>query len=264
MPFSATVLKVLIASPSDVQEERGVIAQALHAWNAANASIRKIVLLPVMWETHAAPQMGVPGQVYINEDVAGDCDLVIGTFWSRLGSETGAASSGTVEEIKRAISQKKPVMLYFSKKNGSLEDVDWEQVEKLKKFKVSVRNQGFQGEYETIYELKEQLTHHLQLALNTLSLSPTIDKIAVAAAEASMNAAAKLNPANRIHFFEKTSNTGFRVCGDTTGMDAELKARGGQLTKTKTGGAEWRFSSKKLTEVATFFGVDPVIRVPML
>ncbi len=262
MPFSATVLKVLIASPSDVQEERGIIAQALHAWNAANASSRKIVLLPVMWETHAAPQMGVPGQVYINEDVAGDCDLLIGTFWSRLGSPTGAGSSGTVEEIRLFLSQKKPVMLYFSKKSGSLEDADWQQIEKLKEFKKSVRNHGFQGEYESVYELKDKLTHHLQLALNSLSLSPTIDKTAVAAAKASMQTA-KLNPANRIYFFEKSSDRGFCVRGDTAGMDADLKARGGQLTTTKVGGKEWRFSNRKLDEVATFLGIEPVIRMPM-
>lgn len=37
MSFSATVLNVLIASPSDVPEEREAITESLYEWNALNS-----------------------------------------------------------------------------------------------------------------------------------------------------------------------------------------------------------------------------------
>jgi hypothetical protein len=66
MPYQATVLKIMIASPSDVSIERGIIREALYEWNAVNSDMRKIVLLPVAWETHSSPEMGEPPQKIIN------------------------------------------------------------------------------------------------------------------------------------------------------------------------------------------------------
>lgn len=52
MAYSAQVLNVLIASPSDVYEERDLITNTIYKWNALNSQDEKIVLLPVRWETH--------------------------------------------------------------------------------------------------------------------------------------------------------------------------------------------------------------------
>jgi hypothetical protein len=41
--------------------------------------------------------------------------LLVGIFWTRIGSPTGEADSGTLEEIERVGNAKKPIMLYFSK-----------------------------------------------------------------------------------------------------------------------------------------------------
>jgi hypothetical protein len=58
MAFDAKVLRVLIASPGDVDEERNVIPEIINDWNAMNSVISKVVLMPVKWETHSAPLMG--------------------------------------------------------------------------------------------------------------------------------------------------------------------------------------------------------------
>lgn len=86
LPFSATVFNVLIASPSDVPEEREAIARSLHEWNSLNSFETGKVLLPVMWESHSVPVMGGRPQAIINEQVVRDCDMLIGAFWTRLGS----------------------------------------------------------------------------------------------------------------------------------------------------------------------------------
>jgi hypothetical protein len=59
MPFNADTYRVLIASPSDLAEEREAATMAINDWNAQHAAAEGIVLLPVKWETHARPETGV-------------------------------------------------------------------------------------------------------------------------------------------------------------------------------------------------------------
>jgi hypothetical protein len=114
MPFDAKVFRVLIASPGDVREERNVIPEIINEWNAVSAEQAKSILMPVKWETHSAPLLGNRSQAIINEQFVKDCDLLVGVFWTRIGTHTGLSVSGTAEEIEQFVAQNKPVMLYFS------------------------------------------------------------------------------------------------------------------------------------------------------
>jgi hypothetical protein len=66
MSFKSETYLVLIASPSDLAEERQVATEAVHDWNAQHAIDEAVTLLPVKWETHAMPQSGVRPQEAIN------------------------------------------------------------------------------------------------------------------------------------------------------------------------------------------------------
>ena len=44
------------------------------------------------------------------------CDILLGMFWTKLGTSTGVAESGTVEEIDQFVAAKKPALLYFSER----------------------------------------------------------------------------------------------------------------------------------------------------
>src|SRR6185295_10136580 len=114
MPFDAKVFSVMIASPSDVESERQIIRDVLSEWNAIHAEVRRTVLLPLGWETHSSPTMGERPQAIINKQVLKNADLLVGVFWTRLGTATGEYPSGTVEEIEEHIASEKPAMLYFS------------------------------------------------------------------------------------------------------------------------------------------------------
>lgn len=116
MSYNAKVYKVFIASPNDVTIERNVIRSVLARWNAINSESQKTVLLPVGWDTHAAPESGKEPQQYINEHLLDKCDILIGVFWSRVGNPTKKYESGTIEEISRHIQERKLAMLYFSQK----------------------------------------------------------------------------------------------------------------------------------------------------
>ena len=72
LPFQATVHRVLIASPSDVVNERKIIPEVLYEWNGLNSAKENIVLLPVKWETHSVPQMGERPQGIVNRQIVDD------------------------------------------------------------------------------------------------------------------------------------------------------------------------------------------------
>jgi len=127
MSFDAKVFKVMIASPSDIIKEREIIREVLSKWNAANSELRGIVLLPVGWETHSTPEMGDHPQKIINKQILKECDLLVGVFWTRIGTSTGDYPSGTVEEIEEHIKTGKPAMIYFSSAEIKPDKLDSDQ-----------------------------------------------------------------------------------------------------------------------------------------
>jgi len=50
MSFKAQTFRVLIASPSDLTEERRAATEAINDWNVQHATAESTVLLPVKWE----------------------------------------------------------------------------------------------------------------------------------------------------------------------------------------------------------------------
>lgn len=166
MSYLANTFNVMIASPGDVASERAIIRDVVYEWNAVHSGSRKIVLLPVGWETHSSPEMGAPAQQLINCQVLNKCDLLVGVFWTRLGTPTEKHLSGTVEEIEEHIASGKPAMLYFSSQPVAMETVDLNQVQKLKEFRQSCQSRGLYQSYDSHAEFKEKFYRHLQLKVN--------------------------------------------------------------------------------------------------
>lgn len=177
MAFDSRVYRILIATPSDVDEERDAITKAIQNWNNLNSFSKKIVLLPVRWETHAAPDYGTRPQEVINRTIVDDCDLLVGCFWTRIGSPTGKEDSGTIEEIKRVSSSGKPVMLYFSKRGKDPSQIDLEQLKKLNEFKESIRNNSLVEEYVSIIDFNDKLARQLEIKVRDLEENKDDDKV---------------------------------------------------------------------------------------
>ncbi|HWA92982.1 MAG TPA: hypothetical protein VG844_00170 [Terracidiphilus sp.] len=168
MAYQATVYRILIASPSDVADERRAIPEIIQQWNRDNSFHLKTVLEAVKWETHCIPEMGDRPQEIVNRQVVRDCDLLVGVFWTKLGSPTGKAESGTVEEIHEFIATGKPTMLYFSKVPAALADVDIEQFKRLQSFKSECQSKGLVSTYETLDEMRDLLRSHLGRTIQKL------------------------------------------------------------------------------------------------
>lgn len=97
-----------------------------------------------------------------------DADILVGILWTRLGTPTGEAESGTVEEIGEFVANGKPVLLYFSSVPFVPDSVDSEQYRRLKEFKESVRSQGLVFDFHSVLELRDLLYRHLNSTVHDL------------------------------------------------------------------------------------------------
>ena len=166
MSHAATVYEVMIASPGDLSTERAIVRELLAEWNIVNSRRSHRVLLPAGWETHAVPEMGDRPQAIINKQVLNNCDLLIGVFWTRIGTPTGDYASGSVEEIEEHIKAGRPTMLYFSSAPVVPESIEPEQYASLQEFKRSCQTRGLYESYADLQEFRTKLYRQLQLKLN--------------------------------------------------------------------------------------------------
>jgi hypothetical protein len=163
----------MIASPGDVQRERDTVREVLDEWNSVNGARRGLMLLPLGWETDVAPEMGDEPQKIINKRILKDADLLVGIFWTRLGTPTREYASGAVEEIEEHLAAGKPAMLYFSSAPAQLDTVDPQQYAALKTFKDSCRSRGVYEIYSDVGDFRRRFAKHLQIVLNAEGFGPS-------------------------------------------------------------------------------------------
>ena len=166
MAYQATVIPIMIASPGDVAEEREVIRTVVHDWNDVNASVSRVMLAAVGWETHSSPELGARPQELINSRLLKDCDLLVGVFWTRLGTPTGKSPSGTVEEIEEHVAAGKPAMIYFSSRPVAPESIDADQYAQVKAIREKWKSKGLIETYENTSDFRHKFAKQLQLCLS--------------------------------------------------------------------------------------------------
>ena len=176
MTFQATVYRILVASPTDVTAERKTIQEIISSWNATYFVKLKALLLPVLWELHAVQEKGGRPQIILNKQIAKDSDILIGVFWTRLGSGTGLLESGTIEVIKEFQKAGKPVMIYFSSVPVIPSSVDQKQYEILTKFMDEGLKLGLVERYDSIPDFQEKLTGKIASKMSEIHKIPE-DKI---------------------------------------------------------------------------------------
>ncbi|WP_128380494.1 DUF4062 domain-containing protein [Streptomyces cavernae] len=115
--FQANVVRVFIASPGDVLLARKAVREAIHHWNVVHSARRKVVMLPVGWETNAGPDSRADTQDVIDRQLLNDCDVLVGLFHTRIGRSTKDSVSGTVHEIDKFRDAGKRAAIYFCSKD---------------------------------------------------------------------------------------------------------------------------------------------------
>jgi hypothetical protein len=194
MPYTARVFNVMIASPGDVQEERKIAREVILEWNAINSDTHKTVLQPIRWETHSTPDMGGRPQKIVTDQLLKQSDLLVAIFWTRFGTPTGEADSGTEEEIREHLKSGKPAMVYFSSAPISPDRIDQGQYQAVVAFKKYCEGQGLLGAYQNTSDFRAKFARELATKLNTheyfknrIENEPgnnTVDHVPVLSAEA--------------------------------------------------------------------------------
>lgn len=148
MARTESVMTIFLASPGDVNEERNRLEDGIADWNRTWARNLGIRLELLRWEQDAYPDIGEDAQDVINRQIPQDYDLFIGLMWSRFGTPTARAGSGTAEEFERALARYRTspkdvsILFYFKDSPIPPSKLDPAQLQKLQEFKEYLKNEG--------------------------------------------------------------------------------------------------------------------------
>jgi hypothetical protein len=189
-------IKVFIASPSEVAEERDVVTYVVTELSRTLGTPFDIELEAIRWETHAWPDVGVDAQDVINHEIR-DYDIFVGVMWKKFGSPTKRAESGTGEEFQRAYKffkkhNKPKIMFYFCKRPFYSTRVDeLKQFGKVVEFRQALEKlEVLYWEYDSPLEFERRLREHLiRQILDVRSLVKKASKVAT-----------KSNSKNRVRY----------------------------------------------------------------
>ena len=91
-------------------------------------------------------------------------------FWGRVGTRTPRSTSGTVEELNRAIDRNKRtgkphIMCYFKREGIDPLSIDLEQLKHVQQIHKTLRKSGLIFEFKTIRDFEKKLKDDIILWL---------------------------------------------------------------------------------------------------
>lgn len=162
------ILRIVIASPGDVQPERDVLPSVIEEVNRYIAD-RGLNLVLTRWETDTHPGFHAEGPQGLIDPILKitDCDLLIGIFWKRFGTPTADGRTGTEHELRVAYETwqsvgRPQIFVYFNQKsytpNSRAETEQWGQVIE---FKEKFPKDGLWWAYKGKAEFERLVRNHL-------------------------------------------------------------------------------------------------------
>lgn len=170
MPVAKTLFTVLLSSPSDVESERKIVSNIIDEINEIHKNSRFGMILKT-WDKDVSPSIIMEtGQNLVDLEFNYEqADLLIGVFYKKLGTPVLDSESGTVHEIKNAISSyiKKAspdIKLYFKRVNVLLSDASQKEIEQYNKL-INKKNEymkiGIVQEFNNTREFENKCRKHL-------------------------------------------------------------------------------------------------------
>lgn len=148
MAKQITHISIFLASPSDLGEERIAVKNVVDELNSITRQTLNVHLDLLTWENSTYPSVGIDAQDVINSQIGDDYDIFIGMMWKKFGTPTSRAGSGTEEEFNRAYDKfvqtkgSTKIMIYFSAKPVQLDEIDVDELAKIKHFKKRAQDLG--------------------------------------------------------------------------------------------------------------------------
>lgn len=176
--------RVLFASPGDVARERQEMDSVVDGLNKGEGRQTGFELELLKWKTHSAPSAGRP-QAVISDDF-GEYDVFVGVMWKRIGTPSGAAISGTVEEFDNAYrawqeDATRPVLFYFCQCPFMPETIEEaKQMCMVLEFRhrIESKRQALVWDYPGYEDFPGMIRKHLALRVGRLCEAPRQGKIA--------------------------------------------------------------------------------------
>ncbi|MDX6499419.1 MAG: hypothetical protein QOG23_2679 [Blastocatellia bacterium] len=164
------LLKVFLASPSDVEQERQMVKEVLDAVNRTMGHEKNIHFEIIGWDSDSYPAYGKDAQAIINEQIADmkQFDLFVGMMWNSFGSPTPRSGSGTEEEFRRAVDSLKSsgrpeIMFYFNQQSSNFESAGAaEQKLKVLTFKEEIQKDGLTFDYDGPEDFRSRFQLHIE------------------------------------------------------------------------------------------------------
>jgi len=165
--FVGKVYRIMIGSPSDIEEEVSIAKNIILQWSCLNAETHNIVVLPLHWKENSYPGCGNHPQKMLDNQLVNNSDMLVCIFGSRIGTPTDTSESGSIEEIEEHIKAGKQVMIFFKKSSQDIYSIDKEQFEKIKKFRDEFQSKSLWVEYDDAHEFGELFQQKLSLFINS-------------------------------------------------------------------------------------------------
>jgi hypothetical protein len=181
-------LRIFLASPSDVSEERNRVKKVVDELNEPGGLAEQYnVSIQILDWGHVVANMGMAEHVILNQLRVEQWDIFIGILWTRFGSPTGNKdndtglpfNSGTEEEFKSGYRAWKatgrPHILFYRRSTSpiSLDDIDPDQYAKVRvffdKFKPETGNPGLFTSYGLPSEFESRVRQDLTKILPGIS-----------------------------------------------------------------------------------------------
>lgn len=159
---------VLISCPTDIKEEIDIINEVVNEWNGINSKKLNCIVTVSHWSVDSYPEIGERAQQLVNNQIVTNADLIVGIFWSRFGTSTGLASSGTEEEIKLGIKLEKDIMLYFSEIPIPNHFVKEDELSMINHFKNEYKSMGVYWTYNSFESFRCIFTKHFSLVMEQI------------------------------------------------------------------------------------------------
>jgi hypothetical protein len=169
-------IRIFLASPFDVNDERKVVGDIIAELNRTISPDLGIVIHLIRWED-MVPGMGrSTQQVILDQADIASSDVFIEVLWNRFGTQTGQAASGTEVEFNiayKACNQHglPRIMLYFCNRPSSLRKDELEQKQRVLAFRDKIKGQALFKEYESIEEFRSTLREDLTKYLLSLQIT---------------------------------------------------------------------------------------------
>jgi len=168
MSTSITNLKIFVASPSDVVDERTVLDRVVAELNKLPGGRLGIRLELVKWETDSYPSLGDDAQSVINNQIGEDSDIFIGILWKRFGTPTSRGGSGTIEEFGRAYKRAREnpdgirVLFYFNDSPVPPSELNLAEYYKINEFRSNIGKHGvYYWQYKKPEDFEALVRMHL-------------------------------------------------------------------------------------------------------